>query len=184
MNKNASATKILLVALPVLFVASMLMLIYFKVEQIKAVATDLVTEQVSLQQENSRLEMLKKLKSNESEIKAQYEKILKMIPKEPMEDDLITGIQNTAALSGVDFVHIKFNPRELVGNYVDMPLEIGFSGGYKDFIKLTQSLRSGERALRMDSVTVSVTQEDMKKIRADIVAHSFCMDTGLLQQGQ
>lgn len=182
MNKNSSGSKILLVAVPVLFAVAMLVLIYFKVEQIKNVTIELVTEQVGLQQDKDRLGMLENLKSREPQIKQQYDKASKMIPKEPMEESLINDIQQKAALTMADFVQIKFNPRVQVGSYTDMPLDISFSGDYKEFIKLLESLRNNERVLRLDNMTVSASQEDTSKINASIIAHSFCLDGGLAQQ--
>jgi Tfp pilus assembly protein PilO len=182
MKKDSSGSKILLVALPVLFVIAMLVLIFFKVEQIKSVTIELVTGQAGLQQDKDKLGILENLKSRESQIKQQYDRALKMIPKEPMEESLINDIQQKAALTMADFVQIKFNPRVQVGNYTDMPLDISFSGDYGEFIKLLESLRNSERVLRLDNISVSVSQEDTSKINADITAHSFCLDGDLAQQ--
>jgi Tfp pilus assembly protein PilO len=182
MNKDSSGTKILLIALPVLFAAAMLILIYFKVGQITNAATELVTEQVGLQQDKDRLGELESIKSRETQIKQEYDKALKMIPKEPMEENLIKDIQQKAVLTMADFVQIKFNPRVPVDNYTDMPLDISFSGDYAEFIKLLESLRNSERVLRLDNMTVSASQEDTSKITANITAHSFCLDGGLAQQ--
>lgn len=184
MNGNSSVTKILLFVLPVLFAAIMLALIYFKAAQIKSVTGELVTEQAALQQQTQNVKALKKLKDEEVLFRQQYSETLKMMPQEPMEEELIRDLQQKAGLVMSDFTQIRFSPRVQKSGYTDMPVDISFSGDYRKLIQFIKLIRNNERAIRLDSITVNAAQEGTSEIKAEITAHSFCLGGTAAQQMQ
>lgn len=182
MRDNSSGRKILVILLTVVLLAVMLAFTYFKFEQIKAVTVEFVSENIGLQQDRDRLARLEKLEDGQEEIRRQYDNALKMMPEEPMEGELIDYIQQKANLAAGRYVEIRFGERTQADGYMDMPVDISFTGGYEDLIAFLESLENGERALRIDGMTVGVTGDGSGAVRADLSAHGFYIGTAAAKQ--
>ncbi len=171
--RNNLLQRVLIIALVIALVLGMGGLVYNKLSQMQDLAAQLSEQEEGLRQDENRLVQLKLLMAEGEELEEQYERSEMLIPDNPEEEKLIRYLQEKSADAGVDFVEIKFNPRIQAEKYLDMPIEIAFSGDYDSLIQFLRNIFEGERAVRIDTINVAASGDGTNDIRADIGAHSF-----------
>lgn len=181
MNADSPGKKILLVILAIALILGMLVLIYFKVDGIKKSYEVLVAEKTELRRDEELLARLETLRDNEDELMENYNRVLKLMPEKPGEDEMIRYLQAKAETSMLKFVLIEFSPRVKESGYVGMPVKLSFSGNYGALLELLKLIADGERAIRVDAVNVGSPDDGSGQITADISAHGFCLADDAIQ---
>lgn len=173
MNGRNNLGKILVVIVSAAILIIMCFLIAQKVGSYVGIQTQITLEKLSLEQDKQRLSQLENLSKQEKDITDTIEACKKLMPGEPQEDELIKYIQSIANDAMVNFIQITFEPRAQVNNYASMPVKISFEGNYSTLVDFLKKLRSGERAIRVDSVAVTSTGNGAMDIKAELAANAF-----------
>jgi Tfp pilus assembly protein PilO len=181
MNAVSTGKRILLVVLAIALILGMLVLIYFRIDGIKKVYEALETEKAELGRDMETLALLEALKNGEDELIRKYSRTLKMAPEKPDEDEMIKYLQSKAEAAMLKFLRIEFGPRTEEKGYIAMPVELSFSGDYKDLLDFLKLIAEGERAIRIDALNVSSLDDGSGQITADISACGFCQEDDTIQ---
>lgn len=175
MGNDLSIRRILWILLAVVLILAMSAMIYFKVVQINDAKAALAAENEALRHDRERLGRLEALKRDEAALKEKYEAAVKMMPEEPSEDTLILYLGEITDAAKIRFTNIKFKPRVQTGKFTGMPAEFSVAGDYKALVRLLEMIKNGERAIRIDSMTVRSSIGGSFEIEADLTAHGFYM---------
>lgn len=181
MNADSTSMKVLLVILAIAVILGMLVLIYFKIDGIKKSYEVLVAEKTELRRDEELLAQLETLRDNEDELMENYNRVLKLMPEKPGEDEMIRYLQAKAETAMLKFIRIEFSPRVKESGYVSIPVKLSFSGNYEALQEFLKLIADGERAIRIDAVNVSSPDDGSGQITADISAHGFCQADGALK---
>lgn len=171
-GKNNTGKILLVVVLAALFVV-MCFLTAQRMGSYVGLRAEINMEKLALEQDQQRLDQLVKLSEQEKSITDTIEACKKLMPDDPQEDELIKYIQKTASEAMSDFIQINFEPRAQANNYSSMPVKITFEGNYSTLIDFLDKLRNGERAVRIDGVSVTLTNNGVNDIKAEIAANAF-----------
>jgi Tfp pilus assembly protein PilO len=182
MSAGSKGMKILLAVLAIALILGMLVLIYFRVDGIKKAYENLAAEKAELSRDMETFAFLEALKNGEDELIRKYDRALKMAPEKPDEDEMIKYLQSKAEAAMLKFVRIEFGPREEESGYIAMPVELSFTGDYKDLLIFLELIAEGERAIRIDTLSVSSLDDVSGQITADISAHGFCRTDDAIQK--
>ena len=100
-----------------------------------------------------------------------------LIPEAPQEEQVLRYFEHLAREYDLDVQQISFGEREenAEAGYTRMPLSITMEGRYQHLIDLLDHLYSGDRAVRVDDVGISLaaTSETPANIRVSISASAF-----------
>ena len=182
MSAGSKGMKILLAVLAIALISGMLVLIYLKVDDINKSHEVLAAEKKELRRDEELLDRLEKLRDNEDELMENYDRVLKLMPEKPDEGEMIRYLQAKAETAMLKFVRIEFGPREEESGYIAMPVELSFTGDYKDLLIFLELIAEGERAIRIDTLSVSSLDDVSGQITADISAHGFCRTDDAIQK--
>lgn len=177
MNSGNKLGKVLLVVISAVILFIMCILVVQKAANYIQIREKITVEKNSLEQDKQKLAQLEELSRHEKEMTATIDACKKLMPSEPQEDWLIEYIQNTADTAMANFVEIQFSPRVQGSSYSEMPVKISFQGSYTSFVNFLKSLRNGERAVRVDSVTATPTGSGSTDIKAELAASAFYSGT-------
>lgn len=176
MNGRKNTGKIVFAVVTVLILIIMSCLMVNSARSYITIQADIAHEKSALDQEQVRLDQLEKLSRQDKEITASIEASKKLIPAEPKEDELIKYLQDKAYGASTDFLQIMFEPRITGKQYVEMPVKISFKGKYTSLMDFLKLVHDGERAIRVDNVSVKTTSTDASEIIAELSASAFYMD--------
>ncbi len=112
---------------------------------------------------------------------AEYEEkisfLQQLMPDTPQEEQVLRYIDYLAGEHGLDVQQISFGEREENedAGYVRMPLSITIEGRFQNIIDLMEHLYNGERAVRVDNISISLaeTPDQPANTRVSISASTF-----------
>lgn len=101
---------------------------------------------------NITVNQLKQLKKTTDSLAEQDAEIKKLIPAEPLEEQIVSFLQNSSGASSLVPVTIRFTGKKENGNLGEVPMELSFSGSYRGFMNLLSYMMYGDRLFRIDGV--------------------------------
>lgn len=157
-------TRLILVGLGVLvlLVAFFFFFIRPRQEELARVRENIETEEARTLQLQAELQRLQDLQANAPELEAELARIRGYVPQDDEVPNFIFLVQDAANAAGVDFVQITPElpkPPPEGAALAEIRTTIGAGGGYfaiQDFIRRLHGL---DRAVRIDSLSLSGTEE-------------------------
>ena len=142
---------------------------------------DVVQEQDRTQQLRTELARLEDLRDNAPRLQAALNRLMQLVPDSDQVPDFIFNVQNAAEQAGVGFVQITPElPKEPPEGapLAEVRTTIGAKGGYfavQDFVRRLYDL---DRAVRIDNVTMTGTEDDQEaatngRISVQLLARVF-----------
>ena len=131
-------------------------------QDLAAVRESIEAEEARTLQLQSELQRLQELQANAPELEAELATIRGYVPKDDEVPNFIFLVQDAANAAGVDFVQITPElpkPPPEGAALAEIRAQIGAGGGYfaiQDFIRRLHNL---DRAVRIDGMTLSGTEE-------------------------
>jgi Tfp pilus assembly protein PilO len=150
--------------------------VYFMLVRSRQGELDKINESVAAEQSRTaqlqvELERLRDLQARAPELQAELDKFRSLVPQDHETSALVLQIDQAAKESGVTFADItpelpKAPPEGAA--LAEVRMTIGGRGGYfalQDFVRRLYDL---DRALRIDNITMSATQEETGALAIDI----------------
>ncbi len=177
MKRSNTGKLALIVCAAFIIMAGMTYMLFTKIVQIKAVTAQIATAGSALEAEKKTLEQLEMLDEQDSAILEYVSYCARMMPDTPDESTLINYIQGISNKVLTNLVRINFEPRVPAEKFTAMPMNIAFEGKYTDFINFLDELRNGDRAIRIDGVYASLTENSDMTVKVEISAKAFYLTT-------
>ena len=150
--------------------------VYFLLVRSRQGDLDTLNENIAAEQSRTaqlqvELERLRDLQARAPELQAELDKFRSLVPQDHETSDLVLQIDQAAKESGVTFAQItpelpKAPPEGAA--LAEVRMTIGGSGGYfalQDFLRRLYDL---DRALRIDNITMSSSQEATGTLSIDL----------------
>jgi len=153
-----------------------LVLIYLQVVNLRNLREEIEAEEISLEAAIDLLNRRLEHKRNEAEYEIKYEKLSRLIPDLPQEEEILRYFayleeEYDLIVSNISFGGRTTNQEE---GYIRMPLSITIEGRYRNLIELFDHLhRGGERAIRIDAISLTVASADTVQLRVSLTANAF-----------
>ena len=161
-------------ALVFLFVIAMAVLQFNNLQGLRVQVED---EEMAVNQARALLNRRMEHRDNASEYEERIEVLKVLIPETPQEEQVLRYFDYLAREYDLKVQQISFGGREEneEEGYVRMPLSITIEGRYQHLIDLLDHLYNGERAMRVDTVGISLAEspEHRANIRVSISASVF-----------
>jgi Tfp pilus assembly protein PilO len=143
--------------LAVLLVILSAVLLYIQYNSLTELKAEEEQEQLALDTAYVQLARLSNHRENAAEYEQRLEYALKMIPAAPGEEDLLRYIYRLASDSGMLLSEIRYAGRSDTENFTIMALSLNLEGNYQDLRQFLRHLNSGERAIRVNTISISRT---------------------------
>lgn len=182
LEKKASQQTILAVLLGIIILAGMAFLLYNQNNALHEAREQVEQEKLACRQAEARLTDLIKLSKEAPALEERKINYEQLIPADPGENLLITGIQGLADKSNTHFLGIKFDKRISKDGYEEMPIQLTFEGRYHGLLMLLDNIPKWNRAVRINEVKVLKGKEELPQIKADISAAAFYEKQGKEQK--
>ncbi len=134
-------------------------------------------EEMAVNQARALLNRRMEHRENAPEYEERIEVLKVLIPESPQEEQVLRYFDYLAREYDLNVQQISFGGREEneEEGYVRMPLSITIEGRYQHLIDLLDHLYTGDRAVRVDNVGISMAEspEHRANIRASISASAF-----------
>ena len=88
------------------------------------------------------------------DMEAHLEELQLMIPGNPQQEQILTGLQRSAEEASLVFGSVQFGEHIREDGYAAIPMKLTFQGEYKSFLKLLNRLMHGERLYRIDEINL------------------------------
>ncbi len=135
--------------------------------------TRLAGEEEAVDEAEAQLDRRLELAEESEEMEETLKIMEDMVPPKPDESGVISDIQDWADEAAIDFISIQFADRVEEEEYVQMPVELSFAGGYEDMLELTRHLIGAERAFRIEEVRMGGADGDPPELSVSIRCSVF-----------
>ncbi len=152
---------ILLIVLAVIAVLALGFFIYRQVGIRADLLESIEVEEANVAAAKTRLDYLQDLAARSDEMEESLEIMSRLIPDEPLEDELIVQLSAEAEAVDIGLIQIRFDERSEGEGYVEMPINLSFEGRYLQAIELLKSLADSERGIRIDDIRMGRGSEDL-----------------------
>ena len=173
MNNKGSSSNPTLLILSGLVVILLILLIVFSVNRINTTNDQIETETAKLNEDKDTLEKLKQLDLLRPELESANRVLLKQIPDEPSEYDLIQYIYILSENNKNDFIEIEFKERQEKEDIIEMPFSMNINGKYGSMLKLLNGIANGERLIRIDEIQIESIDNVNGLIDTSVTANAF-----------
>jgi Tfp pilus assembly protein PilO len=151
----------------------MVSLVYLQVSAIREARAALAAEQAAIARLRAELRTKQELLAELPLWEARLAAGQRAVPVPPGEGALLGHLQNAAYRSGAHGLQVRFGSRKPGEEYTEMPLTITFEGSYHGLLSFLDELGSGERAVRVDGISVRTGEAAAARIRVEIQASAF-----------
>jgi Tfp pilus assembly protein PilO len=157
-------TRLVLAVVGVLLVLLLFFVFFIRPRQseLKQIRADIEAEEAQTLSLQSELARLQDLQENAPQLQAELATIRGYVPNDDQVPNFIFQVQDAANAAGVDFVSITPElpkPPPEGAPLAEVRAQLGAGGGYfaiQDFIR---RLHGMDRAVRLDNITLSATEE-------------------------
>lgn len=166
----------LIVSIVAVLLALILFFFFFvrpRQQKLDRVEAEIATEEARTTQLRSELARLQELQANAPKFEAELAKIRGYVPRDDEVPNFIFLVQDAANTAGVDFVQITPQlpkPPPEGAALAEIRAQIGAGGGYfaiQDFIR---RLHGMDRAVRIDNLTLTGTEEETGEVTVTLSA--------------
>jgi len=150
-------------------------LIFFQVNNLRELNSQIEEEELALEQARALLAQRIGYRQKAPEYREFIRQFRVLIPEQPEEDSIFRYFGHLAVDYDLRLVNLNFGERDPNPdqNYISMPLAITMEGNYTSLIRFLNHLYSGQRAIRVDDVSISPTGETPANISISITAYAF-----------
>lgn len=170
---SESSKKYLIIGLAVLVIILSGVLIYVQASVLSDLRVEVEEEEFAVDLARSRLTRLIGHRENAAEYEQRLETATRLLPAQPGEDQILRYIHRLADDNGLRATDISFGNRSVDEEYTTIPLSISVEGSFQDTRNLLRQLRNGERAFRVDNLSVTRAGGEGALLRVSISANAF-----------
>ncbi|MBC9784950.1 type 4a pilus biogenesis protein PilO [Heliobacterium chlorum] len=167
------ANRKLVITLGPLAVMAMVYLLVYQYGSWQSSIEEKRQEQEALTLSKQSVAELIQSKEQMEQHKADQIRYVRMIPKEPKEDDLVRDIQDVVFNSGMVLKEVRFGSRIKKEGYSEIPLHIVCEGKYLGTVELIAKLTSMQRAFRIDTVNINKASPDDSLLKVELTTAAF-----------
>lgn len=171
--KKKKQQNYLSVFLVVIAGALMLFFIHHQLASLTEARQEVAALEDTLLQSNVQIQSLVQLKNQAVDIQEQIDKLEQVMPREPLEDLLISDLQTKASSHDLQLMQVSFDKYVSQKEYIEMPFNMTLEGQYLDLIDFLKELQRGPRAVRVKDINITKADPDLPLINIDITACSF-----------
>ncbi len=161
-------------ALLLLFALAIAVLQFNNLRDLRALVEE---EEMAVMQARATFNQRLEHRENAAEYEERIRVLQLLVPQAPREDQVLSYFDFLSAKYDLDVQQISFGEREEneEAGYTRMPLSITIEGRYQNLADFLAHLYDGERAVRVDNVSISLaeTPEERANIRVSISAGTF-----------
>lgn len=169
---SSSPRQIIILGLVAIILILSVVFIYVQFNALNSLRTEIEEEEVALMAAQTHLTSLMEHRENASEYEQRLIFANRMIPDQPGEENILRYIQRIADDNDLRAIEIRFDDRNEAENYTAMPLSITVEGSFQGTRQLLDQMQNGERAIRVDNLSLSRTGE-AGSLRVSIAAIAF-----------
>jgi len=167
---------IAVVAIFIILVFSLL--IRPKISQLNQISASQEEEEQRFKALNTTLVRLKDIKKRAQKIKAEVERMGKLIPETPEVPSLILEIQDIANQADMEFQKIKPSPLVEKGEYAELPLEITVDGYFYDLVDFLYRMEKLSRAIKITKIQISEGKQKLPHLSTNLTVNAFVLTKG------
>lgn len=151
-----------------------LVLIYLQAANIRSLNAELEDEEFLLNQSRAHLQRLQEYEANAPFYRDRIAAVNLLLPDQPQEEQILRYFARLAEDYDLTLSEIRFAARtSSEEGFIIMPLNIIVEGRYRQLVSFLNALRYGERAVRVDTISIAVTVPGEAKLRININANAF-----------
>ena len=172
---SSSQRRILMIALAVLSVIVGSVLIYFQATNLSNLREEVESEEIALNEATAVLNRRLEHKRNASVYQQKYDWLKLKIPDKPEEEEILRYFDYLSEEYDLIISNISFGGRgtNQEGGYIQMPLTIAVEGRYRNLVGFFDHLHRGDRAIRIDNITMTVASAETVQLRISLTANAF-----------
>ncbi len=150
-------------------------LLFYQVNNLQELNREIEEEEIALEQTRALLAQRKSYQENAPEYREMIRQFRILIPEQPEEDSILRYFGYLAEEYDLRLDNLNFGDRDPNPdqNYIGMPLSITLEGNFSSLISFLNHLYRGQRAIRVDDISISSTGEAPANIRISIIAYAF-----------
>ena len=174
-SMKSSQKTLIMIVFASLAVIVGLVLIYFQVNNLRELNSQIEEEEIAL--EGARTQLARRMGYRERA--PEYRELIRqfriLIPEQPEENNILRYLGNLAFEYDLYLIDLSFGERDPKPdqNYIGMPLSIRMQGNYSGLLNFLNHLYSGERAIRVDSISITSNGEVPANIIVIVSAYAF-----------
>ena len=174
-NLTTAQKRIATTALAVIAVIIGLVLIYFQVSNLRLLKDEVENEEAALN--HARLVLSQRIEHqiNAPLYREKYDWLKLKIPAKPEEEEILRYFDYLSEEYDLIISNINFGGRAIneEGGYVQMPLTIAIEGRYRNLVGFFNHLHRGNRAIRVDSIAITVASAETLQLQINLSANAF-----------
>lgn len=170
---GSNSKKAIVLGLVILVFILSAVLLYVQYNVFRDLNAEVEEEEIALLAAQTRLTRLIEHRNNAAEYESRLAYAKSMIPDRPAEEDILRSIQRLAEDNNLRVVEIRFDGRNDMEDYTAMPLSIILEGSFQDIRQLLKQLYGGDRAVRVDNLSLNRVGEAGSSLRVAISANTF-----------
>lgn len=167
-KKNAVQISIIIVLL--LLMVTFGYLIIREVLTINRLTAEINEIKALIANQHTLLTYMREADKRSEQMNAQLMELHNMIPDQPLQDQVLSLLQQCADDASVELESVAFDQYISENGYVRMPIRVGFSGNYKGFLQLLSNLMYEDRLVKIEKVTLAGANGDLG---IDLIAEAF-----------
>ncbi len=167
---------IAIIVLSVIAIIVLSFLIAGQVSSMGDIERLIADEETAVSNAQAELQQLYVLRDREPDYLHQLSVLEQLVPPGDWEDELLAYLQDHAVNEKMDLLNVNYIERNNMGEYIEMPVQLTLEGTYYSLLGLLDRFRYGRRAIRVDSVNISIMGESSTRLRADIELSAFFWD--------
>jgi Tfp pilus assembly protein PilO len=170
-----SRKNLLLTILAVIAIIAGIALVVLQVLNVRDLRQQAEEEQLALDSSRAMLARRQEHRENAPAYRERIAVYEQMVPGEPGEEQILRYFDLLSDEYDIRVIEIRFDNREINEDpgYVRMPLTVTLEGRYQDLIGLLGHLRDSGRAVRVNDVRITLTQDPPARVRIVLTASAF-----------
>lgn len=117
--------------------------------------TDQKTLADAVRNAKTQVEGLEQIKKEREVLEVQLKELSRRLPSEREAPQLLRKVEELTLKAGLQLSEVKRRPLRTQELYVEIPMEVGIGGGYRDLLKFAEDLGNLERLVTLSEVAVS-----------------------------
>jgi type IV pilus assembly protein PilO len=123
--------------------------------EVAKLRTDRKTLDDAVRSAKTQVEGLEKIKKEREVLEVQLKELSQRLPGEREAAQLLRKVEELTLKASLQLSEVKRRPLRTQELYVEIPMEVGVGGGYRDLLKFAEDLGNLERLVTLSEVAVS-----------------------------
>lgn len=150
-----------------------LILIYVQYNTLGELREEVQEEEIAVESAQAQVNQLMTHRDRAEEYRNRLDFAKSKIPNQPREEEVLRYLQQLVNQHDLKAVEISFAERVEEEGYISMPLSMTIEGSYSGIRQLLYHLRGGDRAVRVDDLSLSRAGDDGSDLQISISANTF-----------